>query len=292
LNEKFIAVNEYNGGKYAERYAIENVLSPTRSIHCSKVGANFDLILEAKEGVVLTNMFVGGSYKSNCTCFLKDALVWFSEEKPDWQSYSPGFDNFTIGQFQKLPTDGPNIPDLFISTSSEGHFYQTKWTAGKKCKYIHFKFLRPHGEHSESEDVNIDLEFIGVWGFPIGSVPETIVPQKTETLYSLATGFEVDSQDSSTAILSGFDFNSLVNAYQHAATIVASGRALHPNAKKAHILKQDVNELLEQLSFIDPDISATAHANQVKIFSNLLPIMQLFKLFYGYQSVELLQSRM
>ena len=121
-----------------------------RTVHSSVDGTNFDILLEVKDKIVLTNLgilqrggqvrasgqdwfffwpkeVVGGNF-NGFSSYLKDAyvfeflivtayvftyrLVWFSETKPNPKLYSSKFDNFTREQFNALPPDAPNRPNL------------------------------------------------------------------------------------------------------------------------------------------------------------------------------------
>jgi hypothetical protein len=111
LNADF-AIAFYNGGCFENNrdYAVEQVMR-IRTVHSSVDGTNFDILLEVKDKIVLTNLVVGGNF-NGFSSYLKDALVWFSETKPNPKLYSSKFDNFTREQFNALPPDAPNRPNL------------------------------------------------------------------------------------------------------------------------------------------------------------------------------------
>jgi hypothetical protein len=292
LNDDF-AIAFYNGGCFENNrkdHGIEQAMA-IRTVHSSMEGTNFDFILEVKDKIVLTNLVVGGNF-NGFTSYLKDALIWFSETKPNFKAYSSKFDNFSREQFNALPQDAPNRPNLFVSTDPTTTLYYLEIEPPIKLAYIHVKFLRPHpgGKHR-----NIDLEFIGMWGY-YEELPKKRVKVSSVSLYA-ELGGRVDEEEEWVRFTEGQVTPADDNVAPYVAECVKAaknftdGQELPRSALLWSIKQDDVEKLLDMLDFVEAE-DGGMHMNQASILHNMMPIVHLFRLFYGYPAMQVLQSPM
>jgi len=292
LNDDY-AIAYYNGGCFENNraYVITEALR-IRTTHCSMEGANFDLLIEANDDVVLTNIVVGGNYNF-FTSYLKDALVWFYDKKPDWTIYSSKFDDYTRELFDKLPLDAPHRPHLFITTDEATTLAFVEIEPPVKARYVHVKFLRPHpgGKHR-----NIDLEFFGMWGYFGHEVPKKRVKVSSKSLYA-ELGGRVDEEGDwvkfNEGQASSLDTNisPYVAQFLKAASRLAEGQELPQSASAFHIKAEEVEKLLDSLNFIEAE-DGGMHINQASILRDVIPIVHMFRLFYGYPAMDVLLTPM
>jgi hypothetical protein len=158
--------------------------------------------------------------------------------------------------------------------------------------YIHIKFLRPHpgGKHH-----NIDLEFVGMWGY-LEELPKKRVKVSSVSLYA-ELGGRVDEEEEWVRFTEGQVAPSDNNIAPYvaecvkAANNITDGQGLPRSALLYSIKEDDVEKLLDMLDFVDAE-DGGMHMNQASILHNMMPIVQLFRLFYGYPAMQVLLNAM
>ena len=138
--------------------------------HCSKKGANFDLVLKVKgdSELLVTNFVARTPFQSQCSSPLRVAAVWFSTTEPNVSSYTSNYDNAE-------PTNAPNSeprPDLFFTIDQRDGEFQHAFPEPKSFRFIHVKFI---SAETEDDPSNIDVGYIGFIGFEKNELPTNYV---------------------------------------------------------------------------------------------------------------------
>lgn len=269
-------------------------------MHCSAPGRNFDLVLESPKPILLTNLVIGGT-DTSFSAPLKDAAIWVSETKIDWKSYSSKFDNFTLEQFESLPADAPNRPLTFVSTKNAAPVEFFKFDPPIKAQYIHIKLIRPHPHQDPAKCINIDFEFVGLWGYPdLEHLPPKQLQLGSRKLYA-SIGGRVDEEDepvkthttnqpTEEMFYAGYKkMGPYVAELLNAVSANNEGQSIPDSAKRMELNPELVQWVEDHLNYIDAD-QGGEHVNQAKILTHLRPIIHLFSLFYGYPALDVLQA--
>jgi len=148
-----LSIAFYNGGADGA-YGIANVLLPgDTQFHCSGEGKNFDLLLESKEPITVTNVIVIKA--PGCTCAIRSGAVHVYEEKPSPQALK--------AKYVDLAAPAGEDPHAFFLVPDAHSFSQIKLNKWRSGKYIHVKFISPH--QTALGVANIDVAFVGFVGF-------------------------------------------------------------------------------------------------------------------------------
>jgi len=152
-------------------------------------------------------------------------------------------------------------------------------------------------ENSKHEDKprekNVDVEYIGLWGFPANKVPENRVNAATKELYKSLFGPSGDGSDPSSIPTQKLQYNDRLNlspasaVFLAAAQEVADGQPFPKEAQNFGFKQEDVEILLKQLSFVEAEGGGSV-VNPATSLIDLLPLLHLFRLFYGYPAMDIL----
>jgi len=280
---------------------IENALSIDQGkIHCSKPGRNFDLILASSNSenqMLLSNLVIGGR-KYNCNSYLKDLLIWVSDSPIDWKLYTHKFNDFTRENYDELSADAPHKPLKFITTDSSSCVHFVNFEPPIAAKYIHFKFIRPHplpasAPPRQENERNIDLEFIGLWGFADG-LPAKRVAMNAKTLYTTVGGQVDDSEEWLHPAVNKHETNIHNNIciktteYVNAIKEVQDNQPIPAFAQELGVTSAGIEEVLQKLDLMDEE--SQKNANQGRLLLNTIPIIHLFRLCCGYPLVGIFLS--
>jgi len=164
----------YNGGCQRDnpQYDVSNCLTfNNNSPHCSKKGANFDLVLKVKDGVDLlfTNFVARTPFQTRCSAPLKVGAVWFSNAEPTVSTYSSSYDNC---EPNNAPTVEPR-PDVFFSIDQRSGEFQVSFDEPKSARYVHVKLI---SAETTDDPSNIDVGYIGFVGFEKSEARTTYKP--------------------------------------------------------------------------------------------------------------------
>jgi len=151
-------------------------------------------------------------------------------------------------------------------------------------------------------NLTMALEFIGIWGYD-GRRAAPAKFDSTLTLYKyLGQRFgqfqnqedaeeEVDPQANL--------MSSYVSTFLNVAKDIANDpdMKLPQSARKIGIKPAHVTELLNRLNFYGSDMvsnpsPSTQTINQASVFTHLVPVMHLLRLFYGYDPIDILTKPM
>jgi len=75
--------------------------------------------------------------------------------------------------------------------------------------------------------------------------------------------------------------------FLNAAKEVADGRPIPTN--ETNITQKDVQSLLKDLAFVE---SESGQVNAAKALSDLLPLVHIFRMFHGYDPIDILTRAM
>jgi len=158
----------------------------------------------------------------------------------------------------------------------------------------------PKASTTGHESESIDVEFLGLWGFPAkdeGPPPAHRMVLKANTLYSSLIG--ASEGETTAADLKKYgsagNMENLLPASMGLLSVASSlAEGLYPNVKLG-FSQADIETLLKQLPTVEPptlDAGSSGLSNPASLLIELLPLLHLFRLFYGYSAKKILTKPM
>jgi len=285
-----------------------------------------DIVLKYNNSsFTLTNICLGGKFNCPAISLVKTALLWVSDDKPNLEQSSK-YNDYTLGK--EVIDDNPPI---VISTDPTNNFVGfADLKQPLYGKYIHIKLIdtftkeeikaavesqkktttqseQDGDKGADDGDNNIDdngndkgedksndsedeagsfhqscivAEFLGLWGFN-GKQAEPKVEVDTKNLFT-ALSSRYDKLGTSGAIdLSSNFMTACTNALLKALKDYETTGAL-----------EESEEARAQVAAMMPKLSWLGSGNVVTLLVNLLPIVHIFRLFYGYHPEVILKGPM
>jgi len=151
----------------------------------------------------------------------------------------------------------------------------------QEARYVHLKFLNSHRLNA-----NIELDFIGLWGYSCGKRDLNAKKIDTKEIMLTLSGGAQPASDS----FGSEDLAHCFTTFLNTAIDVADGGAVPENVESMGFGAAELEELQKELSFAHEHKSKIENAP--RLMADLLPLIHLFRLFHGYSAKEILTQPM
>eukprot|EP00940_MAST-03C_sp_MAST-3C-sp2_P000395 g395.t1 len=173
-------VHWHDGGEYGDdyRYNVESLLHDNDRTYCSTKAKNVNIILKESEGrpFEVQRVVIRGP-NDNFTSPIKDVLVLVSDEAPSSEVLQ-NLDNLHADDYRDRKEAGDDVlsKSKFVVVPDTNDSVVVHFPAATYGTHILIKCIRCHedGEEYDEDDSNIDIEYVGIYGFELRSTASAV----------------------------------------------------------------------------------------------------------------------